>query len=167
MIDLLTRTPHRYDLDPLTKQLRDKAVELGRKVHAENIYSSFMFCLAWLDHRGDEHLTEYACRIRATLCTCKRWGVWFEVRFPEPGSEPCMSGFYQQTTRRQRSSEPIDIGPPPTCPTCTWAYAWEQTFKTIALAYLSEPFVNLISRIERVVRAGQDHDYSVRHWTDL
>lgn len=149
MIDLLTKTPHRYDLDPLTGQLRDRAVELGRKVHAEGVYSSFMFCLAWLDHRGDEHLTEYTCCIRATLCTCKRWGIWFEVRLSAPGSES------------------IDIGPPPACPTCTWRDAWEQTFKTIALAYLSEPFVNLINRIERVVRAGQDHDYSVRHWTDL
>ena len=150
MIDLLTRTPHRYDLDPLTKQLRDKAVELGRKTHADDYSAaSFMFCLAWLDHRGDEHLTAYVCRIRAALCTCKRWGIWFEVRLSAPGSEP------------------IDIGPPPACPTCTWAYAWGQTFKTIALACLSEPFVNLISRIERVVRAGQDLDYSVRHWTDL
>ena len=151
MIDLLTRTPHRYDLDPLTKQLRDKAVEFGRKKHADDYSAaSFMFRLAWLDHRGDEHLTEYACRIRATCCkVCKRWGIWFEVRLSAPGSEP------------------IDIGPPPACPTCTWAYAWEQTFKTIALACLSEPFVNLISRIERVVRAGQDLDYSVRHWTDL
>lgn len=146
MIDLLTRTPHRYDLDPLTGQLRDKAVELGRKIHAENIYSSFMFCLTWLDHRGDEHLTEYACRIRATCCTCKRWGIWFEVRLSAPGSEP------------------IDIGPPPTCPTCTWAYAWEQTFKTIALAG-SDKY--LIIRIERVVRAGQDLDYSAKYWTDL
>ncbi len=149
MIDLLTRTPHRYDLDPLAGQLRDKAVELGRKVHAEGVYSSFMFCLTWLDHRGDEHLTEYACRIRATCCTCKRWGIWFEVRLSAPGSEL------------------IDIGPPPTCPTCAWVYAWEQTFKTIALAYLSEPFVNLISRVERVVRAGQDLDYSAKYWTDL
>ena len=149
MIDLLTKTPHRYELDPLTGQLRDKAVELGRKVHAEGVYSSFMFCLTWLDHRGDEHLTEYACRIRATCCTCKRWGIWFEVRLSAPGSEL------------------IDIGPPPTCPTCAWVYAWEQTFKTIALAYLSEPFVNLISRVERVVRAGQDLDYSAKYWTDL
>jgi hypothetical protein len=150
MIDLLTRTPHRYDLDLLTGQLRDRAVELGRKVHAEGVYSSFMFCLAWLDHRGDEHLTEYACRIQATYCkVCKRWGIWFEVRLSAPGSEP------------------IDIGPPPTCPTCTWRDAWEQTFKTIALAYLSEPFVNLISRVERVVRAGQDLDYSAKYWTDL
>lgn len=149
MIDMLTRTPHRYDLDPLTGQLRDKAVELGRKVHAEGVYSSFMFCLTWLDHRGDEHLTEYACRIRATCCTCKRWGIWFEVRLSAPGSEP------------------IDIGPPPACPTCTWRDAWEQTFKTIALACLSEPFASLISQVERVVRAGQDHDYSVRYWTDL
>jgi len=121
MIDLLTKTPHRYDLDLLTGQLRDKAVELGN-----------------------------ACRIRATYCkVCKRWGIWFEVRLSAPGSEP------------------IDIGPPPTCPTCAWVYAWEQTFKTIALAYLSEPFVNLISRIERVVRAGQDLDYSAKYWTDL
>ena len=149
MIDLLTRTPHRYELDPLTGQLRDKAVELGRKIHAKHASrDSFMFCLAWLDHRGDEHLTEYACRIRAALCTCKRWGIWFEVRLPAlPGQ--------------------IDIGPPPACPTCTWAYAWEQTFKTIALACLSEPFVNLISRIERAVRAGQDLDYSAKYWTDL
>jgi len=130
MIDL-----HRYDLDPLTKQLRDKAVELGRKARAENrSRHSFMFCLTWLDHR---------------CCTCKRWGIWFEVRLSAPGSEP------------------IDIGPPPTCPTCAWVYAWEQTFKTIALAYLSEPFVNLISRVERVVRAGQDLDYSAKYWTDL
>jgi hypothetical protein len=149
MIGLLTRTPHRYDLDPLTGQLRDKAVELGRKIHAENIYSSFTFCLAWLDHRGDEHLTEYACRIRATYCKVCKWGIWFEVRLSAPGSEP------------------IDIGPPPACPTCTWRDAWEQTFKTIALAYLSEPFVNLISRVERVVRAGQDLDYSTKYWTDL
>lgn len=142
MIDLLTRTPHRYDLDPLTKQLRDKAVELGRKKHADDYSAaSFMF---W-----DKHLTEYVCRIRAAFCTCKRWGIWFEVRLSAPGSES------------------IDIGPPPACPTCTWRDAWEQTFKTIALAYLSEPFVSLISRIERAVRAGQDHDYSVRHWTDL
>lgn len=158
MIDLLTRTTHRYDLDPLTGQLRDKAVEIGRKVHAADgcvrylsrSYISFMFCLTWPDHRGDEHLTEYACRIRATVCKpCKRWGIWFEVRLSAPGSEP------------------IDIGPPPACPTCTWAHAWEQAFEVIALACLSEPFINLISRIERAVRAGQDLDYSVNYWTDL
>ena len=147
MIDLLSRTPHRYDLDPLTGQLRVKAVELSRRIHADE--DSFMFCLAWLDHRGDERLTEYACRVRATCCTCKRWGIWFEIRLSAPGSES------------------IDIGPPPACPTCTWAYAWEQTFKTIALVCLSEPFANLVSRIERVVRAGQDLDYSVKYWTDL
>ena len=150
MIDLLTRTPHKYDLDPLTGQLRDKAVELGRKIRAENIYSSFMFCLTWLDHRGDEHLTEYACRIRATVCKpCKRWGIWFEVRLSAPGSEP------------------IDIGPPPGCSACAWSRAWLQTFEVIALACLSEPFINLISRVERVVRAGQDLDYSAKYWTDL
>lgn len=150
MIDLLTKTPHRYDLDPLTGQLRDKAVELGRKARAENrSRHSFTFCLAWLDHRGDEHLTEYVCRARGYQSKCKRWGIWFEVRLSAPGSEP------------------IDIGPPPACPTCTWRDAWEQTFKTIALACLSEPFVNLISRVERVVRAGQDLDYSAKYWTDL
>lgn len=150
MIDLLTKTPHRYDLDLLTGQLRDKAVELGRKAHAENRSRySFTFCLAWLDHRGDEHLTEYVCHARGYYDKCKRWGIWFEVRLSAPGSEP------------------IDIGPPPACPTCTWRDAWEQTFKTIALAYLSEPFVNLISRVERVVRAGQDLDYSAKYWTDL
>lgn len=151
MIDLLTRTPHKYDLDPLTGQLRDKAVELGRKVHADDYSAaSFTFCLAWLDHRGDEHLTEYACRIRATVCKpCKRWGIWFEVRLSAPGSEP------------------IDIGPPPACPTCTWRDAWEQTFKTIALAYLSEPFVSLWRGQQRAVRAGQDLDYSAKYWTDL
>ena len=142
MIDLLTRTPH--DLDPLTKQLRDRAVELGRKTHADDYSAaSFMF---W----GDEHLTEYACRIRATCCkVCKRWGVWFEVRLSAPGSES------------------IDIGPPPGCSACAWSRAWVQTFEVIALACLSEPFVSLISRIERVVRAGQDLDYSAKYWTDL
>ena len=145
MIDLLTRTTHRYDLDPLTGQLRDKAVEIGRKVHAADgcvrylsrSYSSFMFCLTWPDHRGDEHLTEYACRIRATVCKpCKRWGIWFEVRLSAPGSEP------------------IDIGPRLLAQHVPGRMPGNRLFEVIALACLSEPFISQSDRACCSCRSG-------------